>query len=110
MRASREYHVPRDFELHPCGERRGGGEHTAVPPGIVEATVGKVGEFGEDIENCFPDEIPDELDDLCQYIRRCWDGVSGARGIREWKRLEERSGRGAEAYEVLHHEWENKIQ
>lgn len=34
---------------------------TAVPPRSVEAAVGKVGEFSEDIEDGLPDEIPHKL-------------------------------------------------
>jgi hypothetical protein len=33
----------------------------AVPPGVVEATIGEVGELGEEVEEGFPDEVPGEL-------------------------------------------------
>jgi hypothetical protein len=34
---------------------------TAVPPGIVEASVGKVGQLGQDIQDSLPNEVPSKL-------------------------------------------------
>lgn len=66
------------------------GLRTTVPPCVVEAPVRKVGEFGEDVEDSFPDEVPHELR----------TSVSISDGPK---------GEGA-PYQVFHHEGKNKIQ
>lgn len=38
------------------------GDHTGVPPCVVEATIGEASQLGENVENGFPNEIPDQLD------------------------------------------------
>ena len=53
--------VPGHWRMVSVWSERESRRRTAVPPRAVKAAVGEKCEFGENVEDCLPDEVPHEL-------------------------------------------------